>query len=53
MSETVKPSRRAALTGALVAGAAAIVPAAGALGSPEHPDAALFAVQADIERPIV
>src|ERR1700728_343342 len=49
MSETVKPSRRAALTGALVAGAAAIVPAAGALGSPEHPDAALFAVQADIE----
>jgi hypothetical protein len=49
MPETVKPSRRAALTGALVAGAAAIVPAAGALASPEHPDAALFALQADIE----
>jgi hypothetical protein len=42
-------SRRAVLRSLLAAGAVATVPAAGALGSPEHPDAALFALQADIE----
>jgi hypothetical protein len=46
MSEAVKPSRRAALTAALAAGAAAIVPAAGAVASPVQSEALRIAIAA-------
>jgi hypothetical protein len=42
-------SRRAILRSILAGAAAATVPAAGAIASAGHPDAALFALQADIE----
>jgi hypothetical protein len=42
-------SRRAVLRSIFAAGAVATVPAAGAIASVGHPDAALFALQADIE----